>query len=164
MNHWSGGKLLHIHIARAASYEMEELDEAEFVAGRGIVGDRYFLGNGTYSRKPDVREVTLIESEAIEAANRDYKASVEPAATRRNVLTSGVALNHLVGRDFRVGHVVFRGIRLCEPCGHLAKLTSTEAERGLVHRGGLRAQIVTAGTIHVGDEIEEMPKALANAG
>jgi len=139
--------------------------QAQCIPGAGLEGDRYAKHEGTFSKPggPD-REVTLIEAEAIEAANHDYKASLEPSAARRNVLTRGAALNHLVGRDFRVGRVVFRGIRLCEPCDHLAKLTSPEAQRGLVHRGGLRAQILTAGTIHVGDMIEEMPKVLAHTG
>lgn len=159
------GVIAAIYLTPEKEAPANSVRQAKCVPGSGLEGDRYARNAGTFSKPgaPD-REVTLIEAEAIQAANRDYKASIEPAATRRNVLTSGVALNHLVGRDFRVGHVVFRGIRLCEPCGHLAKLTSTEAERGLVHRGGLRAQIVTAGTIHVGDEIEAMPKALANAG
>ena len=61
------GTLLHIHIAEAASYEMEELKEAHCVAGRGIEGDRYFTGKGTYSKKADVREVTLIEQEVLDA-------------------------------------------------------------------------------------------------
>jgi MOSC domain-containing protein YiiM len=158
------GVIAAIYLTPEKEAAANSVRQAKCVPGSGLEGDRYAKHAGTFSKPgaPD-REVTLIEAEAIEAANREYKASLDPAATRRNVVTSGVALNHLVGRDFRVGHVVFRGIRLCEPCGHLAKLTSPEAERALVHRGGLRAQVVTAGTIHVGDEIEEMPKALANA-
>ena len=74
------GKLLHIHVAPSASYEMEELQEAECVAGRGIVGDRYYAGTGTYSPKPDVREVTLIEQEALDA----FRATILPCRTDRS--------------------------------------------------------------------------------
>lgn len=159
------GVIAAIYLTPEKEAAANSVRQAKCVPGSGLEGDRYAKQAGTFSKPgaPD-REVTLIEAEAIEAANRDYKSSLDPAATRRNVLTRGVALNHLVGRDFRAGHVVFRGIRLCEPCGHLAKLTSPETERGLIHRGGLRAQVLTAGTIHVGDMIEEMPKALAHAG
>ena len=101
------GKLLHIHVAPSASYEMEELQEAECVAGRGIVGDRYYEGTGTYSPKPDVREVTLIEQEALDALSRndpplqDGPITLEPRDHRRNLTVIGVPLNHLVGRRFQ---------------------------------------------------------------
>ncbi len=101
------GSLTHIHIAPAASYEMEEVSEAVCVAGRGIEGDRYFLGTGTYSPKPDVREVTLIEQEALDALNRNDPPLQEgplrllPGDHRRNLTVRGVPLNHLVGRRFR---------------------------------------------------------------
>ncbi|MET0705454.1 MAG: MOSC domain-containing protein, partial [Tardiphaga sp.] len=89
------GKLLHIHVAPSASYEMEERQEAECVAGRGIVGDRYYLGTGTYSPKPDVREVTLIEQEALDALSRndpplqDGAITLEPRDHRRNLTVIG---------------------------------------------------------------------------
>lgn len=101
---------------------------------------------------PD-REITLIESEAVEAVNRDYPLRIEPIETRRNILTRGVALNHLVGREFTIGKVRLRSLRLCEPCGHLESLTRKGVMRALLHRGGLRAQIVESGTIRVGDVI-----------
>jgi len=119
------GKLLHIHVAPSASYEMEERQEAECVAGRGIVGDRYYLGTGTYSPKPDVREVTLIEQEALDALSRndpplqDGPITLEPRDHRRNLTVVGVPLNHLVGRRFRVGDVILRGGRLNFPCKYL---------------------------------------------
>ena len=115
------GKLLHIHIAPAASYEMEELQEAECVAGRGIIGDRYYEGTGTYSPKPDVREVTLIEQEALDALSRNDPPlqngpiTLEPRDHRRNLTVIGVPLNHLVGRRFRIGDVILRGGRLNFP-------------------------------------------------
>lgn len=125
------------------------------VPGKGLERDRYHDQTGTYSRpgSPD-REVTLIEEEAVEALRRDYEVEFAAGDSRRNIVTRGVALNHLVGREFRVGEVTLRGIRLCEPCGHLEQVTGRPLRAGLVHRGGLRAQILTAGTIRAGDPIE----------
>ena len=134
---------------------MRAVDSAHAVPGRGLEGDRYFSRSGTYSRKDGAdREITLIESEAIEALQRDYGLLVEPKETRRNVATRGVAINHLVGRRFRVGGAVLRGLRLCEPCGHLEQLSGKPMRAGLVHRGGLRAEILTEGVIRTGDPIE----------
>ncbi len=115
--------------------------------GRGLEGDRH-CGRGG-----EGRAVTLIESEAIEGLERDYKFTLQPGDARRNIVTRGVALNHLVGREFTVGNVKLRGVELCEPCGHLAKMTSDIVSRGLVHRGGLRCDILTEGEIRVGDQI-----------
>ena len=101
------------------------------------------------------REVTLIEIEAIEALEREKNIAIAPGAARRNVVTRGVPLNHLVGREFQVGSVRLRGTRLCEPCAYLEGLTQKGVLAGLIHRGGLRAEIVTAGTIRVEDIITE---------
>jgi MOSC domain-containing protein YiiM len=127
------------------------------VAGRGLEGDRYYHQLGTYSNQPGSgRDVTLIEMEAVEGLRRDYQIELDPAQSRRNIVTRGIALNHLVEQEFRVGDVVLRGTRLCEPCVHMEKLTVKGALRGLIHRGGLRAEIVKGGTIRVGDRI--LPK------
>ncbi len=121
------------------------------VAGGGIEGDRK---NQTNAKRPEPSsEVTLIEAEAIEAANRDYDLQFEAIQSRRNLLTRGVALNHLVGREFQVGEVRLRGILLCEPCGHLEQLTVAGIRKALIHRGGLRAQVLKGGTIKVGDNV-----------
>lgn len=150
------GTVVSIHLAAAASGPMASVKEVRAVAGKGLEGDRYFNQVGTYSKKPGPdREVTLIEIEAIDALKRDYGIDVDPGDARRNIVTQGVPLNHLVGRKFRVGEVTLRGIRLCEPCSHLAQLTHQEVLPGLVHRGGLRAQILTEGIIRVGDTIKE---------
>jgi hypothetical protein len=125
------------------------------VAGRGLDGDRYFRGNGTFSpqpRKPDF-EVTLIEKERIDAFAKDCQRVFTARDARRNIVTEGIDLNALVGCEFSVGEVVLRGIRLCEPCNYLAKITFREVLEGLVHKGGLRAQIVSGGTIRVGDRV-----------
>jgi MOSC domain-containing protein YiiM len=122
--------------------------EVRAVAGKGLEGDRYFA-----HAKPD-SQVTLIEAEAVEALTHESGVELKPGDARRNIVTRGVALNHLVEREFRVGEVTLRGIRLCEPCAHLAGLTAQKVLPGLVHRGGLRAQILNDGVIRAGDIIQ----------
>jgi len=136
---------------------MKTVEEVRAVPGRGLEGDRYFRRCGTYSGKEGTgRELTLIEVEAIEALGRDYGVALDAAETRRNVATRGVALNHLVGRVFRVGSTIARGIRLCEPCSHMETLAGKRIRSGLVHRGGLRAAILSDGWIRVGDRVAEV--------
>jgi MOSC domain-containing protein YiiM len=150
------GVVVSIYIAPSAAVPMNSVEGARALPGKGLEGDRYAEQTGTFSNKPGpAREVTLIEIEAVEALNRDYGIALSPGEARRNIITRGVPLNHLVGREFRVGTVTLRGIRLCEPCSHLEELTRQGVKDGLVHRGGLRAQIVTSGLIRVGDAIRE---------
>ena len=149
------GAIVSIHVAPSAGAATKPVTELRAVTGKGLEGDRYFEGVGTYSNNPGSgRDVTLIEIEAIEALKRDYKIDLNPGESRRNIVTRGVPLNHLVGREFKVGEVTLRGTRLCEPCSHLQKLTQQGVMRGLVHRGGLRAEIVTGGVLRVGDVID----------
>ena len=154
------GTLLAIHVAPEASYEMEELAEARCVAGRGIEGDRYFLGTGTYSPKPDTREVTLIEQEALDAIARNDPPlqggplHVVPGDHRRNLTVRGVPLNHLVGRRFRVGDVILRGGRLNFPCKYLEELLGLPVYLPLYNRSGLNCGIERGGLIRPGDAIE----------
>jgi MOSC domain-containing protein YiiM len=137
---------------------MESITNAFVVAGRGLRGDRYHDGTGTYSNHPGTgREVTLIESEALEALKRDYGIEIEPGQARRNFVTRAVALNHLAGREFTIGEVRLRGARPCDPCAHLEGLSARGALRGLAHRGGLRADVVSGGTIRVGDFVIAIP-------
>ena len=149
------GLVVSLHIARHAAAPMQSIATGTAVAGRGLEGDRYFKQTGTYSNLPGTgREVTLIESEAVVALAREYDIQLPSGLARRNIVTRGIALNHLVGKTFSVGAAVLRGMRLCEPCLHMEKLAINGAARGLIHRGGLRAEIVTSGTIRVGDMIE----------
>jgi MOSC domain-containing protein YiiM len=154
------GQLIGIYIAPHKGDDLQQLDKIEAVSGRGLIGDRYFHKEGTFSDKdgPD-REVTLIEIEALDALAREYELTLEPAHARRNLLTRDVPLNHLVGRTFTVGPVVLHGIRLCEPCGHLEKLTCKKVKPGLRHRGGLRAQILNGGLLTVGSHINPYKEA-----
>jgi len=151
---WNGS-VESIHIASTAEGRMEARDQALAIPGAGLEGDRYALKKGTfYKPKPDY-ELTLIEAEAVEALRHDYQVELGAGDARRNIVTRGVPLNHLVGKEFVVGGVRVRGIRLCEPCDHLERVTGKQLTEGLCHRGGLRAQILTQGTIRVGDEIKE---------
>ncbi len=134
---------------------MQSHGSGRAVAGRGLEGDRYFFGIGTFSpatQKPDY-EVTLIESENIEAFIRTSGRAFSAFDARRNLVTLGIALNDLVAREFSVGAVRMKGVRLCESCNYLAKKTRPDVLRGLVHQGGLRAQILSDGVINVGDPI-----------
>src|SRR3990172_12809965 len=132
----SNGSAHSIHVPPVASEPTGAVEEVRAVAGKGLEGDRYFHGKGSWSSTPGTgRQVTLIELETIEALERDYKMKIEPGQARRNVVTHGVALNHLVGREFSVGEVRLRGMRLNEPCNHLASLTDEKVKQGLVHRG-----------------------------
>lgn len=147
--------VVEILISKSPTSPMEQRASARAVPGRGLEGDRYFAGVGTFSptpHKPDF-ELTLIESEAVESFARESGLPFTTASARRNIVTRGIALNDLVGVEFLLGDVRIRGVRLCEPCSYLAKTTFPDVLRGLVHRGGLRAQILTEGTLRVGDAI-----------
>ncbi len=133
---------------------MKSVTNVRALTGKGLEGDRYSSKLGTYSNQPGSgREVTLIEIEAIEALKRDYGIELDAGLARRNIVTRGAPLNHFVDKEFKIGEVILRGTRLCEPCAHMEKLTVKGAMRGLIHRGGLRAEIVKGGTIRLGDVI-----------
>jgi MOSC domain-containing protein YiiM len=149
------GVVVAIHIGPKRLEPMASVAEVNAIAGAGLEGDRYSREEGSFSKKLPNNQLTLIEEEALEAAARDYELEFTAAESRRNILTSGIALNHLVGREFRIGNVRLRGLKLCEPCGHLKKLTNKEVIAALKHRGGLRAEILAGGPIRIGDEIRE---------
>lgn len=150
----NSGHVTSIHIAAAAGAPMQRLESACAIAGQGLEGDRYFTKVGTYSNTPGAaRDVTLIESEAVEQVNAKLGTKFAPSDMRRNIVTRGVALNHLVGQDFSVGEVQLRGERLCQPCSYLETLTQVGIKAAMQHRCGLRAEILAGGTIRSGDEI-----------
>jgi len=148
------GRVAGVFVASAATAPMEPVEAATAVAGVGLDGDRYAAGVGTWSEDGRLwGQVTLIEAEAVEAVARETGSHVDPSDTRRNVVTTGVPLNHLVDREFRVGEATLRGVRLCEPCTHLERVSGKPLRKPLVHRGGLNALIVDGGTIRVGDAV-----------
>jgi MOSC domain-containing protein YiiM len=136
-----------IHVS-PRKHELPEAVEAVEVTADGVRGDRYF----------GARNLTLIEVEALEGMLGETGIPLSAAESRRQVLTRGVRLNDLVGKRFSVGEVECIGEEWCEPCSHLQGLTRPGVLRGLVHRGGLRADIVSGGRIAVGDRVEEEAK------
>ena len=147
--------IVEILIAESPGHPMSAKPEARAIPGLGLEGDRYALGTGTFSphpQKPDF-EVSLIEREEIDAFALETGIPFTASHARRNLVTEGVRLNALVGVEFVVGETRLRGIRLCEPCNYLAKTTYPEVLKGLAHKGGLRARIVTGGVIRTGDRV-----------
>ena len=136
-----------IYLSETAKRMPVAVDRARAVAGRGLEGDRYFAGKGSFSHwRGTGRALTLVEAEALDDAGLGF------AEARRNVVVRGVGLNDLVGRRFRVGELECLGRRLCEPCRHLEKLERRDGlMRSLAGRGGLRADVLTGGDIAVGD-------------
>ena len=146
--------MVSIFIAPREGAPVVEQDRVKAVEGRGLEGDRYHELTGTFSRKMDPgREVTLIESEAIAALERDFGIAIGLGGSRRNIVTSGVSLNDLVGREFEIGEAAFRGVRLCPPCGLLERMTQRGVKAGLKDRGGLNAQVLRTGWIRRGDPV-----------
>lgn len=149
------GRVVAIYTAATAGAPMRARTAARAVPGRGLEGDRYFSGTGALSGRVvpgrEVTELTLIEEEVIEHLQQDLGIDVSARDSRRNIVTRSVALNELVGAEFWVGSALLRGAGLCEPC--LSLVRSPEHKhllRGLAHKGGLRAQILTEGVIAVG--------------
>lgn len=152
------GTVVAIYVAAGAGEPMQPRTAARAVPGRGLEGDRYFDGAGMFSGKAapgrEVTEVTLIEDEVIEHLQHDLGLDVRAPDSRRNIVTRSVALNDLVGVEFSIGEARLCGAGLCEPCVSLVKSPRNKhLLRGLVHKGGLRAQILSEGVIGVGDRV-----------
>ena len=146
-----------IALAAEAEGPMRAVSEAEVLEGRGLLGDRYERGAGTFSNpKGSGYDLTLVEAEALEELDA-LGVELPPIEARRNLVVRGIALDELIGRRFRVGKVECYGQRRCEPCSHLERLTRPGVLRGLVHRGGLRADVLSGGMIRPGDGIEALP-------
>ena len=149
------GAVQAIFIAEKAKAPMRPVPEVRVLEGLGLEGDRYALGIGAFSRWSGWgRAVTLIEREAIDAVLRESGIDLSGGQSRRNVVTTGVALADLNGQAFRIGTAVLRGARLCAPCGYLERLVGPGVFDALRGRGGLRADVVQPGTVRVGDAIE----------
>ena len=157
---WGPGKLLFIHIAEKASSNMKELKEAILVEGKGIKGDRYYNDIGKYSNIPDIRDVTIIENEVLNALKENQpplqkdKIILKPNEHRRNLTCQGVPLNYLVGKRIKIGEVILEGGRLNFPCKYLADLLNKPLLLPLYNRSGLNCKIIKGGRIRVNDEIK----------
>jgi nicotinamidase-related amidase len=148
------GRVEAIFVTPEGSAPMERRAEVRAVPGRGLEGDRYFTGTGTWWRADRTgQELTLVEAEAIERL-RDAGMPMDLGGTRRNVVTRGISLDALLGRRFRLGDVELVAVRPCDPCGHMEKLSGVGGVRaGLEGRGGIRAEVLTEGTIREGDTV-----------
>ena len=134
---------------------MKRVEQLNAVAGRGIEGDRYFLGTGTYSKKPEPgRQVTLIKSEVLESLRDKFQIIVKPEESRRNILTRGIEINDLIGTEFIVGPVRLRAHRITQPCLYLEKLLGQPSlYKELWDNGGISCEILSEGIIKEGDII-----------
>jgi MOSC domain-containing protein len=138
-----------IWVAAGAGAAGRTLDAGRVIPGVGLEGDRYPSGLGTFPSGRPGSAVTLIEAEVCES----FRPPLQPGEHRRNLVTRGIRLNGLVGYEFKIGPVRCRGIRLCEPCATMQRYAGRPIVRALVHRGGLRADVLEPGEIHVGDPI-----------
>lgn len=155
------GSVLQILIAPDAGRDMVSVDRVLAVPGKGLEGDRYFNGKGSLSRWNGIhREVTLIAEEDLLEMTEDTGIMLTAAQSRRNILTRGIVLQPLLKQTFTVGAVTMRGIRICQPCKYLARKTNQpDLVKALVHRGGLRAQVLTEGYIEIGDSVAQVDQS-----
>jgi MOSC domain-containing protein YiiM len=161
---WSGrrrlsGQVVALAVADVATAAMRPITQAHALAGRGLAGDRYAAKAGTFTPAGGAGrgyDLTLIQAEFLDELPLPDGRRLDYVDARRNVVTRGIELNALVGRRFRVGDVECLGQRLCEPCAHLERLTTSGVLRGLIHRGGLRADVLTDGEISIGSRIETL--------
>ncbi len=150
-----------VAIADRAEAPMQQISTAQAIPGQGLDGDRYASRAGTFtprSGRGSGYDLTLIQAEVLDELTLADRHRLGYAEARRNIVTRGIDLNSLVGQRFRVGDVECVGRRLCEPCAHLERLTHKGVLRPLIHRGGLRADILTAGSITVGATIESLER------
>lgn len=151
------GYIIAIFVAPFKHSEQIAVEAVQLKMGKGIVGDRFF----GFRQKQSNRNLTLIEVETIEEFNRIYGFNIELNTTRRNILTRDIRLNELVGKTFRVGNVLCKGIELCEPCRLLTKqittdpLSSAAIIKAFTHKGGLRAEVLSDGVVRLGDSCIE---------
>jgi MOSC domain-containing protein YiiM len=143
------GRVEGIFISAQKGLLPEPVESVRALAGRGLEGNRYFFDGDA----PPGVALTLIAAEAVEAMDREHGISIEPRESRRNVVTRGIDVNQLVGKQFRIGDVACYGVELCEPCTSLQAMTKPGIIEGLVHRGGLNADILSHGEIHVDDAV-----------
>ena len=152
------GKIVKLLISKDSKSAMLNVNQIVLEAGKGIFGDRYYNQEGTFSNKGEIepdRDVTLIEIEKIDALNKEYNLDITAEDLRRNIVVSNCDLNSLVDKEFQIGEVVLKGLRLCEPCKYLSdKLNEKKVLTEMVHKAGLRAQIIKSGSIDLNSQVE----------
>jgi MOSC domain-containing protein YiiM len=143
-----------IWISRTARTPLVSVADVHAVPGRGPEGDRYFLGQGSFSRWPGTgRAVSLIAEETLVAVSAECGIDLRGGRSRRNLVTSGIVLTELQERTFRIGTAILRGVRPCAPCQYLERITESGVFDALKGRGGLRAEVIEEGILHIGDAI-----------
>ncbi|APW65258.1 hypothetical protein LPB137_05060 [Poseidonibacter parvus] len=152
------GKIVNLLISQDTKSSMQKVNQIILEEGKGIYGDRYYNQEGTFSNKgkiePD-RDVTLIEIEKINEFNDKFNENITDEDLRRNIVVSNCDLNSLVDKEFQIGNVVLKGIRLCEPCKYLSeKLDNKQVLTKMIHKAGLRAQIIKGGSIDMTSQLE----------
>ncbi|SFN83400.1 MOSC domain-containing protein [Bradyrhizobium sp. Rc3b] len=153
------GVVRFLHKTPRAFLPMRSFSELKLIAGRGIEGDRYLIGQetGFYSHKPEEgRQITLFEMETIEALRRDHGIELPPDEHRRNVTVEGVPVSHLVGRRFRLGEAIVEATRLSTPCRHIEEILGKAVFDPLINRSGLNCKIIAGGTLRVGDIVRPL--------
>ena len=146
-----GGVLTGIWFTPVAAAPMRRVPSARLVPGRGLEGDRYALGGGTWARYPDLeKQLTLIDAADVAAVAAQVGVPLTPGDTRRNLVTAGVDLPALVGRWFAVGDALLFGVKRCPPCTHLERLTGARLVKAMVHRGGINAAVFASALIAEG--------------
>ena len=152
------GKIAKLLISKDTQSDMLNVNQIVLEIGKGIFGDRYYNQEGTFSNKGEIepdRDVTLIEIEKIDALNKEHNLDITAEDFRRNIVVSNCDLNSLVDKEFQIGEVVLKGLRLCEPCKYLSdKLNNEEVLSQMIHKAGLRAQIIKSGSIDLNSQLE----------
>ena len=147
-------RVIEIYVGPQREAPMQFVRKIQSIAGKGLAGDRYAVGAGSYSNSKGIRDVTLIEIEDLWNFHGISGIDLHPALTRRNIVTEGIRLSDLVGSAFTIGPVSFLGLRPCPPCRHLAKLVGMpEVLHGLAHSGGIYAQVLSDGLISIDDAV-----------
>ena len=152
------GKIVKLLISKDPQSTMINVNQMVLEIDKGIFGDRYYNQIGTFSNKETIEpdsHVTLIELEKITALNEEHNLNITAEDFRRNIVVSNCDLNSLVGKEFQIGEVVLKGLRLCEPCKYLSnKLDNEKVLSQMVHKAGLRAQIIKGGSIDLNSQVE----------
>ena len=152
------GKIVKLLISKDTQSTMLNVNQIVLEVRKGTFGDRYYNQEGTFSNKGEIepdRDVTIIEIENSDALNKEHNLNITAEDLRRNIVVTNCDLNSLVGKEFQIGEVVLKGLRLCEPCKYLSnKLDNEQVLSQMVHKAGLRAQIIKGGSIDLNSQVE----------
>ncbi|WNV76892.1 MOSC domain-containing protein [Geodermatophilus sp. DSM 44513] len=154
-----GGVLTEVWLTGTAAAPMRRVASARLLAGRGLEGDRYALGGGTWARYPDLeKQLTLIDAAQVAEVAAEVGVPLTPGDTRRNLVTTGIDLPSLVGRWFAVGDALLFGVKRCPPCSHLERLTGARLVKAMAHRGGVNAAVFAGAVVAEGAVVRPVPE------